>query len=752
MNFFSYFCRKKKVMAELGWYDKALECIEKEDYAQAKGFLEKALEEGEIEAYCDLGNLFFNGNGVEQDYKRAFDYYQKGAKAGEPYCMDNLGMCYFWGHGVDTDIQKSAFYTEKAAKAGIERAMYDTGLNYERGYGVSQDIEKALYWLEKAAEEGFPTAFLELGNLYFNGEYVEKDLERSFLYYSKGAELGDKTSKWSLARFYKEGLVVEKDLEKAKALDQEAYDFYYEKAVTEDDSEAQFQLGNIYFSGMPLIGINKDYTQAAEWYEKSAKNGFDHAQNNIGLLYAFGIGVGQNYEKAFYWYSQAAERMHIEAMSNVANYYYLGRGVKQDYDRAAAYHAKAANLGYANSQEVLGEMYMKGEGVELDYIKAAYWLKKSCENGERSACGPLGDCYRKGLGLDTDVKKAFELYQKGADMGDLRSKVSLAESLIEGWGTAIDYGKAYQILLSVCSDEESYRENLVTMVVHKDENGHMFLNNPLDKEDLPHYAKAYFLLGTLYYTKKGTGGANETKAIAMLRMADRLGYEGEGISPEDLISKIAGEAEKDDIKDATDCCVEVREHEGTGEQYDVIIHHADGTESSVKLVGRNKFIYLLALLIAYEGKSVAGLTTAHFSYMHDSLADMAQTLCVETDSWSDWIDEFVYAETDEAKDLRDSPGHEGECYCSRNSDKYSNALSGANRAIKNACSDDEYEMFRLRSTGGRYAVAGLALDSSQIKLPDSLMDYLNELPTQEEISGVKVAGNKWLRIKNKRKE
>ena len=54
-------------MAELGWYDKALECMEKENYAQAKEYLEKALEEGEIEAYCDLGNLYFEGNGVEKD-------------------------------------------------------------------------------------------------------------------------------------------------------------------------------------------------------------------------------------------------------------------------------------------------------------------------------------------------------------------------------------------------------------------------------------------------------------------------------------------------------------------------------------------------------------------------------------------------------------------------------------------------------------------------------------------------------------
>ena len=101
-------------MAELGSYDKALECMEKEDYAQAKEYLEKALEEGEIEAYCDLGNLYFEGNGVQQDYKRAFDYYQKGAKAGEPYCMDNLGMCYFWGTRRRYRYSKVSFLYRKS--------------------------------------------------------------------------------------------------------------------------------------------------------------------------------------------------------------------------------------------------------------------------------------------------------------------------------------------------------------------------------------------------------------------------------------------------------------------------------------------------------------------------------------------------------------------------------------------------------------------------------------------------------------
>lgn len=735
-------------MTELGSYDKALECMEKEDYAQAKEYFEKALEEGEIEAYCDLGNLYFEGNGVEQDYKRAFDYYQKGAKAREPYCMDNLGMCYFWGHGVDTDIQNSAFYTEKAAKAGVERAMYDTGLNYERGYGVSQNIDKALYWLEKAAEEKYPTALVELGDLYFVGEYVEKDLEKSFNYYKRGAELGDNTSKLLLSTFYEKGLVVEKDLEKAKALDQEAYDFYYEKAVTEDSSEAQFRLGNIYFSGMPLIDIDIDYTQAAEWYEKSAKNGLDHAQNNLGDMYAFGIGVGQNYEKAFYWYSQAAERMHLEAMSNVANYYYLGRGVEQNYDKAVAYHTKAANLGYANSQEVLGEMYMKGDGVEQNYTKAVYWLKMSSENGERSAFGPLGDCYRKGQGVDKDEKKAFELYKKGTDMGDLQSKVSFAENLIEGWGTSVDYGKAFQILTSVCSDEETYRENLVTMVIREDENGRMFLRNPLDEEDLPHYAKAYYLLGTLCYAGKGTDVASPSKAIAYLRMADKLGYEGDGMSPEELITKIVKETEKADVQDTTDSYVEVRDTNKRGERYEIVIHHADGSETPANLVGRNKFIYLLALLISHEGKSVAGLTTTHFSYMHDNLADLAEEIRVNTDSYGEWIDEFIYAEKPEALDRREVDGGEVIGRCSLSAYRYSNAFSGANRAIKACCANqNEFETFKLRSTGGRSAVTTLAVDSSQIELPESLLDYLDTLPTQKEIVSHRPKQTKELTIK-----
>ena len=648
-------------------------------------------------------------------------------------------------------MAENIFEIRKKAENGDAYYQHEMGVNYQYGYGVPVDKQKSLEWFQKSADNGNSESMRALGIIYESGLGVDKDPMRAFDFFQKGVEAGNTKSLEKLAWYFEKGVVVEKNEGKAKEL-YERFFTELQKQALDGDADAMYRMGDIYQYGFPQIGIPIYYQQAAEWYEKAANKGYMYAQTSLGILYYFGQGVPKNYTKAAEWYKKAAEQGDATAIYNLAGCYRLGRGVEQNEELAAMYNQKAANMDMPEAQAELGGMYYLGTGVEQDYTMAVHWFKRAVANGYENAYYGLGCCYYKGLGIEKSRKEAFRLFELGEKRGDRYCMMAVAECCIEGQGTPTDYVRAMRILEGICGEyKENQKETRYVTIEHENEQV-SFWYNPLDEKVLSYYAKAYYLLGTLYYSGKGPDGPNPTKAIAMLRMADRLGYEGDGMSPEDLISKIVGEAEKKDIQDATDCYVEVREHKGKGERYDVMIHHADGTESSVKFVGRNKFIYLLALLIAHEGKSVAGLTTAHFSYMRESLADMAETLCVETDSCSDWIDEFVYAETDDAKDLRDSPGHEGECYCSPSSYRYSNAFSGANRAIRNACSGDEYEMFRLRSTGGRYAVAGLALDSSQIELPDSLMEYLDELPTQKEISGVKVDGKKWLPIKRKEKE
>lgn len=741
-------------MSENVLFKKGCECMKKEDYSQAKVFFEKALKDGCTEAYYKLGQLCYFGLGVEQDYKSAIALYKKGAKAGDADCMECLGICYYWGHGTEPDVQKAAYYNEKAADMGLPDAMFDTGLNYENGWGVQQDINKALYWLEKAATNGYARAFTELGNIYFTGVLLKKDLKKSIDYYQQGAELGDNESRIALAEFYEEGNVVKKDTDKARCLYRDAFDSLHELATVYDDCDAQLSLGRLFFYGQPLLGIPVNYNQAVQWLLKAAQKGNDLAENNLGLMYEFGLGVGQNYKIALDWYSKAAARMNVVALSNIGNCYYLGRGTAQDYVKAADYHSKAANLGYANSQEVFGEMYLEGKGVVQNYTKAFYWLKKACENGERSAFSHLGDCYRKGFGVEKNEKKAFELYIEGAEQDDLRSKVFAAQCMIEGWGTSQDFAKAFQILKDICNDEAEYREQLVTMTMYEGKNGYVLLNDPLDEETLKYYAKAYFMLALLYYSGSGAkkdGG----EAIRLLRVAEKLGYDekwepdkGKEENIEKLLDKIKKESVDRNVHDTVDCFVEVREIKRRGERYDVVIHHADETETVVDFKGRNKFFYVLALLTVYEGSSVCGLTTNHFSLMHDVLCRMASDFCVKTYSYEDWIDEFIYVEKPESTNQREKGDkNKTYCYCSLCPDKYSNAFSGANRAISKFCTDEEYETLKLRSMGRKPAVTTISISSSQIILPDSLKDYLDNLPTSHEIYNHKPKGVKRIPLK-----
>lgn len=748
--FFRMFAKKRLFrMSENVLFKKGCECMKNEDYSQAKVFFEKALKDGCTKAYNKLGQLCYFGLGVEQDYKSAIAFYKKGAKAGDARCLQLLAMCYRWGYGVEPDMQKAAYYNEKAACLGDPQAMCDTAINYADGIGVHQDTRKALDWFSKSVAKGNPDACHAFGIIYSAGTLLKKNLKQSLLFFQIGSEMGKNESKMALAKFYEEGKVVEKDINKARSLYQEVFDNCYELAVVKGKSSAQLILGIMYFRGQPLLGIPVDYNQAMSWFKKAAKRGNSTAESNIGAMYNLGLGVGQNYEKAFEWFLKAS-KMSVKALYSVGNCYYLGRGTAQDYVKAADYHSKAANLGNANSQEVMGEMYLEGKGVVQNYTKAVYWLKKACENGERSAYSHLGDCYRKGFGVEKDEKKAFELYKEGAEQNDLRSKVLLAESMIEGWGTSHDCSKAFQVLKNICNDEKKYREDLVTMTMYEDKNGNVFLNDPLDEEEQKYYAKAYYMLALLYYSGSGTK-KNGGEAIRLLRVAEKLGFENESI--EKLLHKITKESADKDVRDTVNCFVEVREAnrkvgKKVGERYDVVIHHADGTETVVGFKGRNKFFYVLALLTAYQGGSVSGLTTKHFSFMRDDLRNLASEFCINTYSYEDWIDEFIYVEKPEAMNQRGiGDDQKTYCYCSFSSSKYSNASTAANTAIGKCCKGEEYETFMLRRISFKPAVTTISIAPSQIVLPESLKKYLDKLPTTDEICKHKPKGVKWIPLK-----
>ena len=87
----------------------------------------------------------------------------------------------------------------------------------------------------------------------------------------------------------------------------------YQRAATQGDAAAQFNLSLMYDSGR---GVARDPVKAVKWLRKSAEQGYTRAQKNLGAKYGMGQGVPQDDIESFVWSSVAALSGDEGAVSN----------------------------------------------------------------------------------------------------------------------------------------------------------------------------------------------------------------------------------------------------------------------------------------------------------------------------------------------------------------------------------------------------------------------------------------------------
>ena len=95
----------------------------------------------------------------------------------------------------------------------------------------------------------------------------------------------------------------------------------------------------------------------------------------------------QNYTEAFKYCKKSAEQGHEEAQFNLGYMYQYGQGIKQDYFKAVELYQKAAEQGYAKAQFILGLIFFEGK----NYSKAKEYFGLACDNKYQAGC----DMYRK---------------------------------------------------------------------------------------------------------------------------------------------------------------------------------------------------------------------------------------------------------------------------------------------------------------------------------------------------------------------
>jgi len=218
--------------------------------------------------------------------------------------------------------------------------------------------EKAIHWFSKAAEQGFDDARFHLALCYLSGVGIFQDKVAAFHLFLQAAKNGHKRSQFYVSLCYRNGIGVQPDTK--------WYEFWDRKFSDDGpmNSNQQFLLA------MYLLSIG-NYSEAAYWMAKSAKNGNAAAQYELAVFYRDGTGMKQNQEQALKWFEEAAENGISVAQYELALYYLIGILVPKDEEKAISFLETAAKSGYPKAMKMLINRYQQRNEFE----KAKYWRK-----------------------------------------------------------------------------------------------------------------------------------------------------------------------------------------------------------------------------------------------------------------------------------------------------------------------------------------------------------------------------------------
>lgn len=124
------------------------------DAKKAFSLIQRAANQGNPDAFFELGRLFEQGRGTETSYPDAARAYATAIRlSNHRKALLALGMLHFQGQGVVHSEVKAAEYFRAAAEAGEPAAQFLMGRIHESGFGVPSDPIAAYKWYALAARD-----------------------------------------------------------------------------------------------------------------------------------------------------------------------------------------------------------------------------------------------------------------------------------------------------------------------------------------------------------------------------------------------------------------------------------------------------------------------------------------------------------------------------------------------------------------------------------------------------------------------
>jgi TPR repeat protein len=170
-----------------------------------------------------------------------------------------------------------------------------------------------------------------------------------------------------------ESIKEEQDTKKVE----EQIKMYKEEALN-DNPEAYFKLGKIYFEGKYVF---KDYVKALEYFSSASYLGHIQGTYNLGLFYLSKKTPFYDPKKALSYFLELARKGHAPSQNRVGMYLTSGVIVDVDYKEAVKWYEASSKQGYINAQCNLAFMYASGKGVWQNMGRAHAFAKPGYEKG-----------------------------------------------------------------------------------------------------------------------------------------------------------------------------------------------------------------------------------------------------------------------------------------------------------------------------------------------------------------------------------
>ncbi|HOS96257.1 MAG TPA: tetratricopeptide repeat protein [Deltaproteobacteria bacterium] len=214
------------------------------------------------------------------------------AGRGDVYSQFRLGQLYYEGKGVNRDDAEAAAWFLKAAEQDHAEAQFILATMYEKGTGVHRSDEDAFRWYLQAATQGHERASVILSADKWN-LFKQRHLA------------GDEGPHVSREAHRQE----DEDHPRPPQAHESQLEEYLEKARS-GDVDAQYNLGIMYYHG---DGVEKDHHEALKWFHLSAEQGDADAQFNLGFMYGRGEGAAKDHRSSMEWFQKAASQGHAGA-------------------------------------------------------------------------------------------------------------------------------------------------------------------------------------------------------------------------------------------------------------------------------------------------------------------------------------------------------------------------------------------------------------------------------------------------------